>query len=211
MGIETREGILKINLKGTEIKTEERKGWLARIFKGKTIEVAQEAVTQMQYLEGIYNACTELGYKNVLSLDVNGVTVYIDEENKDDDFSEAVKLALEEVETEAYHIHIELDTTGDEEANIEIDMYGQHKDGEIPLNVSTIMENTYDDMVVLLEGIKTKINEKFGVESGEIEVDEDEPEEAKEEATEDEPEEAKEEATEDEPEEAKEEEEPKAE
>ena len=171
-----REGTLSIDLKGTEIKTEERKGWLARLFKGKTIEVAQEAVTQIQYLEGIYNICKELGFNNVLSLDVNGKTVYMDEENKDNDFEEAVKLALTEDAKEAFNIEIELDTTGDEETSIYINMYGQHKDGDIPLIIDCIMEKSHEDMTKLLEDIKSKVNKKFGIESGEIEVDEDEEE-----------------------------------
>jgi len=185
MSEETREGILSIDLKGTTIKTEERKGWLARIFLGKNIEVAQEAVTQMQYLENIYNVFKELGMQNILSLDVNGKTVYMDEENTDNDFGAAVALALDEESKEAYHIEAELDTTGDEVTNIYINMYGQHKDGDIPLVIDCIMEKSFDDMTKLLEDIKAKINEKFGIESGEIDVDEDE-----EDPAEDDPEEA---------------------
>ncbi len=185
-GEDGTEGILRINLQGTKVETEERRGWLARIFKGKEKTVEQEDVTQMQYLEKIYGVFKELGYENILSLEVNGKTVYADKENKENDFQEAVTKALEYESNEAYHIEINLDTTGDEGSNINVSMYGRHKEGELPLVVRAFYEDKKpSEIEELLEKIKDKINEKFGIESGEIECEsEDESEEESEDSEE---------------------------
>ena len=185
-GEDGTEGILRINLQGTKVETEERKGWLARIFRGKEKTVEQEDVTQMQYLEKIYGVFKELGYENILSLEVNGKTVYADKENKENDFQDAIAKALEYESSEAYHIEINLDTTGDEGTNINVSMYGQHKEGELPLVVRAFYEDKKpSEIEELLEKIKDKINEKFGIESGEIECEsEDESEEESEDSEE---------------------------
>ena len=201
-----QEGVLRIDLKGTKIKTEARKNWLARIFLGKEIKMEQEAITQMQYLEGIYQVFKEMGYENILSLEMNDKTVYVDEENKDKDFEEAVRKAAEYESKEAYHIEFELDTTGDGESNIDVNMYGRHSEGDIPLVIRVWYDNkNSEDIKKLLEDIKTKINEKFGIESGEIEVDDDYEEEVSDEDTEESSEEEVEEETTDTTEEKKEE------
>ena len=204
------EGVLRIDLKDTEVITEERKGFFARIFLGKEVTFERENVTQYQYLEKIAEVFKELGYDNVLSVEVNGRTVYYDEENKENDLQEAIQAALEYEEKEAYHISIAFDTTKDEEENLVVDMYAQHKEGEIPLVVKAYFYETKSEEIKnILESIKSKINDKFGIESGEIEVDEDEVDEegAEEEATE----ETSEEATEESSEESTEEEEKKEE
>ena len=188
------EGVLSINLKGTEVKTEERKGWLARIFLGKEITVEQEPVTQMQYLEKIYKIFKSLGYENVLSMNVNGVEVYFDENNTEKDFELAMQSALSTESKEAYHVEISLDTTGDELENINVNMYGQHKLGEIPLVINVSLPKTSEEINTLLEDIKTKINVEFGIESGEIEVYDEEEDEDDEETDEEEGEEEDKEA-----------------
>lgn len=177
------EGVLRVNLKGTKVETEERKGWLARIFLGKEKTVEVEDVTQMQYLEKIYEVFKEMGYENMLSLEINDKTVYADKENKDNDFQDAVTKAMEYESDEAYHIEFNLDTNGDEETNLNVNMYGQHKEGELPLTVRAYYEDKKaSEIRELLEKVRDKINEKFGIESGEIEVEETESEDNEEES-----------------------------
>ena len=170
--VEMNTGTLEIDLQGTKIETEEKKGWLTRIFSGKEKTTEVEDVTQLQYLEKIYAVFKELGYENVLSLSVNERIVYEDEENTDKDFETALKAAIECEIKKAYHIEISLDTTSDGEENIFINMFGKHEEGEIPLIIEVEEPKKLSEVKEMLENMKNKINEKFGIESGTIYVDE---------------------------------------
>ncbi|KKK74529.1 hypothetical protein LCGC14_2882850 [marine sediment metagenome] len=132
-------GTIKVNLTGTTEKYEKAEGWLKKIFVGDK-EWEEEIVTQTDYLKKIYDVFSELGYKNVLFLDMDGETVYEDTENKDDDFDKAIQMALKEKKDKDYKIGISLDTTGDEKGNILIAMNSKHDSGEFPLTIDVISD-----------------------------------------------------------------------
>ena len=189
------EGILKIDLKGT--KVEEPKSFLDRFKQFFTGQAEQEVVTQMQYLQDIYDIFLSEGIKNVSALELNGKEVYSDEENTPDDFGKAVGLALKEEAKEAFHVRIELKDEG--EGEVTVNMYSRHAMGDAPLVIEIDTDKNSEDTKTLLENIKTKINDKFGIESGDIDIDEDEPDDTGEEPEEEDEktteEEKKEEAT----------------
>ena len=168
-------GELSIDLKDTEIKIDEPKTWLQKIARKFTGEkrVAKEVVTQLQYLQKIYEICRDFGYKNVMSLDVNGNNVYSDDAYTADDLDRAMELALKETPQDIYHSQVVLQgIDGNEENQIQINMYSQHGEEELPLTVQVDVEKSVEDTTALLEKFKEKINEKFGIESGEVYVDE---------------------------------------
>ncbi len=178
-------GTIKVNLTGTTEKYEKAEGWLKKIFVGDK-EWEEEVMTQTDYLKKIYDVFSELGYKNVLFLDLNGESVYEDKENKDDDFDKAIQMALEKKKDEDYKIGISLDTTGDEKGNILITMSSKHDSGEFPLTIEVISD---EDPKEMLEKIGNKIDEHFKVEAIEIEKDDEDTDESEEETTEEDTEE----------------------
>lgn len=170
------EGTLEINLTGTQVKLQEAKSWLGKLFQKITgvPKVEQEVVTQLQYLEKIYNVFKDLGYKNVLSLEMNGKEVYADDAYTSDDLDNAMQLALKETPEEVYHSELILqEIDGSEEDTINVNMYSQHEEGEMPLVISVSLGKTPEEVETFLEKLKTKINEKFQIEAGEVSVDED--------------------------------------
>ena len=171
------EGTLEINLQGTQVKTQEAKTWLGRFFQkisGGAPKVEEEVVTQLQYLEKIYGVFKELGYKNIVSLEVNGKEVYYDESYTKEDMDTAMQLALKEAPEEVYHIEFQLqEIDGKENDTLGVNMYSQHEEGDMPLVVSADLNKTPEEMTTFLENLKTKINEKFQIEAGESYVDED--------------------------------------
>ena len=173
-------GELSIDLIGTEIKVDEPKTWLqkiARVFSGEK-KISKEVVTQMQYLQKLQEICKELGYKNVLSLDVNGINVYFDEEYNPDDLDKAMELALKEEQSDMYHVELILQGIEENDDNqMEINMYSSHGEDELPIVVTVDIEKTIEETRALLEKFKEKVNTKFGIEEGEISVDGEEVEE----------------------------------
>lgn len=171
------EGILEINLQGTQVKVEEAKTWLGRFFQklgGGAPKIEQEVVTQIQYLQKIYEVFKELGFKNIMSLEVNGKNVYYDEAYTRDDLDKAMELALKEAPEEVYHVEFQLqEVDGNEDDTINVDMYSKHKEGELPLVVNVDLSKKPEEVETFLEKVKTKINEKFQIEAGEVSVDED--------------------------------------
>lgn len=168
------EATIKVTLKGTTKVLEPHSNWLMRIF-GKKIEVAKEVVTQTQYLEKIYNVFKNLGYENLLDLEVNGEIVYEDEEYDEKDFEKAVKLALNAEAKEVYHIEFNLDTTGDNEANIDVNMYSKHGAEERPMVINIYEEDkNKEEITKLVDDIKSKISAQFEVESFEVDIAEEE-------------------------------------
>lgn len=164
-------GNLSIDLKDTKIEVEKPKNWLMKLFRGEKI-LQTESVTQLQYLEQIANVLRELGYKNVLSLGINGGVVYGDESYTKDDLDNAIQLALKQETKKIFHIELEMQEI-DGEGTMDVNFYSQHAEGEMPLIINVDIPKTPEETRTLLEKIKVKINEKFLVESGEIEVDED--------------------------------------
>jgi len=178
------EGTLKIDLKGTEVVVEEPKNWFQKIFVGKK-EYEKEAATQFQYLEKIYKIFSDLGWKNIVSLEVNSETVYEDEEYKEDDFREAVEKAYEKVEEKDFDVVIKLENTeGGKEDTLSVDFASKHDVGEYPLEVEVSLEKSSEEVNTFLTGVKEKVNEVFGVESGDIEVGDDDEEDEEEEESE---------------------------
>ena|SRR3990167_9015659 len=198
------EGVLEINLQGTTIKTLEAKSWLGRMFQ-KLVgvrSVEQEVATQLQYLEKVYEVFRDLGYENLLSLDMNGKNMYYDEAYTDKDLQTAIQLAVKEEQQEAYHVEFILHgIDGNEENEVEVNMYAQHEEGDMPLVVTARLNQPSAQVEVFLTKVKDKINEKFGIESGEISVEEDYEEETSEEPAEEEETETPEESAETETEE----------
>ena len=80
-------------------------------------------------------------------------------------------------------------------------MYAQHEEGDMPLVVTARLNQPSAQVEVFLTKVKDKINEKFGIESGEISVEEDYEEETSEEPAEEEETETPEESAETETEE----------
>ena len=181
-------GTLNIDLKGTEIVVDEPNGWFTKLLTklvGKT-EYEQESVTQLQYLEKIYGIFSELGWKNIVSLDLNGETVYDDAEYKEDDFKEAINIAYGKIEEKDFKVMIHLENTDDEkEESITVDFDSKHDVGEFPLNVEAELDKTSLEVETFLTDVKAKINEAFGIESGELNVDDDEESDDDEDDTED--------------------------
>ena len=170
------EGTLEINLIGTQVKLQEAKSWLGKLFQKITgvPKVEQEVVSQLQYLERIYSVFKDLGYKNVLSLEVNGKEIYYDDAYTSDDLDNAMQLALKETPEEVYHSELILqEIDGNEEDNINVNMYSQHREGEMPLVISVSLGKTPEEVETFLNKLKVKINEKFEIESGDVYVDED--------------------------------------
>ena len=181
------EGTLGINLAGTQVRVEEAKTWLGRFFQkltGGAPKVEQEVVTQLQYLQKIYEVFKDSGFKNMLSLEVNGKEVYYDEAYTRDDLNKAMELALKEAPEEIYHVETVLqEIDGEEDDTINVNMYSQHEEGKMPLVVSVDLNKKSEEVEAFLEKLKTKINEKFQIDEGDISVDEEEPEETSEEET----------------------------
>ncbi len=180
-----KNGTLDIDLKGTETKVETPKNWLAkigsRLFGKKQYE--QEIVTQMQYLQKTYNIFSELGYTNIVSLDLNGETVYEDEEEKDNDFQTAMTLAYAKVQKPDFETSMSLKKDKD---TIDVSFSAKHEEGEYPLSIEVELDKTSEETTKFLEDVRTKINESFGLEVGDISVDENEESEEDEEDEEDE-------------------------
>lgn len=192
---DTFYGSINVNLKGTKLEEEKAEGWFKKIFVGDK-EWEEEIVTQTEYLKKIYDVFSELGYKNVLYVDVNGTTVYEDSENTDNDFEVAIQKALEqEIEPSEYNVAISLDTTGDEEENILVTMQSSHDVGEYPLTVEVTAN---EDPKELLDKIGAKLDEHFETEEVEIEGSEDSDEEDEEEGEESEEGDGEEDESEDE-------------
>ena len=190
------EGVLEINLQGTTVKALEAKSWLGRMFQKlvgvKTVE--QEVATQLQYLEKVYEVFRDLVYENLLSFDLNGKNVYYDEAYTDKDFQTAIQLAVKEEQEEAYHVEFTVHgIDGNEENEVEVNMYAQHEEGDMPLVVTARLNQPSAQVEVFLTNVKDKINEKFGIESGDISVDEDYEEESGDEPAEESSEETSEE------------------
>jgi len=165
-------GCIRVNLKGTREVTEEAKGFFRRLFVGdKTYE--EEAMDKAKFLTSIYGLLSSLRFKNVVSLDLNGETVYEDQENTPDDFEKAIKLALEKHTEGPFKVCLNLDITGDEESDIIVTMDSRHDVGTYPLMIEVMgVEETNS----ILEQIRAKIGEFFEVEDVEVEPS-DEPEE----------------------------------
>lgn len=182
------EGNMRVNLAGTQLIEKQPKGMLqtiiAKIVGKKKLE--REVVTQLQCLEGMYNVFKELGQENLVRLEVNGTTVYEDEEHKSTDLYDAVQLALKANQEEAYHIEMVLEPKdGGEDDYIEVNMYQEHEQNERPLTVNVYIEDmNSEEMETFLEKVKEKIASKFGVEDIEIDVEEDEEDEESEEESE---------------------------
>lgn len=170
------EGTLEINLVGTQVRVEEAKTWLGRFFQklsGGAPKIEQEVVTQLQYIQKMYEVFKELGFKNIVSLEVNGKEVYYDEAYTRDDLDKAMELALKEAPEEVYHTEFQLqEIDGNEDDTISVNMYSQHEEGELPLVVSVDLNKKPEEVETFLEKLKTKINEKFQIEAGEVSVDE---------------------------------------
>lgn len=179
-------GTLNIDLKGTKVM-EEPKGWFMKLLTEKT-EYEKEAVTQIQYLEKIYNIFSGLGWKNIVSLDLNDETVYEDEEYKENDFEEAINLAYKKIEEKDFKVIVHLENTDDDkEEKITVNFSSKHDVGEFPLVVEVELDKSSSEVETFLTDVKTKINDVFGIESGEIvDVDEDEEDSDEEEDEEDE-------------------------
>ena len=179
------EGNMKVNLAGTQLIEKQPKGMLqtiiAKIIGKKKLE--KEVVTQLQCLEGMYNVFKELGQENLVRLEVNGTTVYEDEEHKPTDLYDAVQLALKANQEEAYHIEMVLEPKdGGEDDYIEVNMYQEHKEGERPLTIDVYIEDmSSEEMTSFLKQVEEKITLKFGVEDIDIDVEEDEEDEESEE------------------------------
>ena len=185
------EGNMKVNLAGTQLIEKQPKGMLqtiiAKIVGKKKLE--REVITQLQCLEGIYGVFKDLGQENLVRLEVNGTTVYEDEEHKATDLYDAVQLALKANQEEAYHIEMVLEPKdGGEDDYIEVNMYQEHDEGKRPLTIDVYREDmNSEEMTSFLKKVEEKITLKFGVEDIDIDVEEDEDEEeSEEESSEDE-------------------------
>ena len=187
---------IKVNLKSTKLETEPTKNWFMRIFKKeKTME--KEVVTQSQFLEKIYNVFSELGYKNIQQLEMNGVNIYDDTHYEEDDFRKAIEKALNSEPLEIYHFEIYLDSsTSEEDENgitIDINMYSKHEVGDYPLTISFESFGTNDEVEKEVYDIILKLEETFETENivKELELDdiedEDEEDDSEDEEDEDEP------------------------
>lgn len=166
------EGTLEINLKGTELVVEEPKGWLSKIGSmlfGKK-EYEKEIVTQMQYLEKVYSIFTSLGWNNIVSLNLGDEVVYEDKEHKEDDFKEAVNLAYQKIEKKDFEVSIVLENSAGE--SVDIEFSSKHDIGDYPLTISVELDKSEDEVTASLNEMKEKINGIFGIESGEITVEE---------------------------------------
>ncbi|KKN69367.1 hypothetical protein LCGC14_0442270 [marine sediment metagenome] len=175
---ETFYGSLDVNLKNTKDVEEKVKGWFKKLFVGDK-KWEEEVVDQTNYLKNIYDAFSSLGYNNVLYMDLNGETIYEDNENDENDFDKAIKLALEKDVSQNYNVAISLDTTGDEEENILITMKSKHDSGAYPLTVEVI---DVKEPAEMLDKIKGALEYRFEIESTEVEADEAEEEVEEEEA-----------------------------
>lgn len=173
-------GTLDIDLKGTETEVEEPKTWLAKIKSslfGKK-ENEQEVVTQLQYLEKTYKVFSEMGYKNLVRLELNDEIVYDDTEHKADDFENAIKLAYGKIQRKDFNVSMTLeDLKTDNTDTIDVEFSAKHGKGEYPLSIEVDLARNAVDTEKFLNEVKDKLNEAFGVESGDIEVDEDDDEE----------------------------------
>jgi len=206
---------IKVNLKSTKLETEPTKNWFMRIFKKeKTME--KEVVTQSQFLEKIYNVFSELGYKNIQQLEMNGVNIYDDTHYEEDDFRKAIEKALNSEPLEIYHFEIYLDSsTSEEDENgitIDINMYSKHEVGDYPLTISFESFGTNDEVEKEVYDIILKLEETFETENivKELELDdiEDEDEEDDSEDEEDEDDSEEDEEDEDDSEDEEDEDEP---
>ena len=175
---DTFYGAINVNLKNTKDVEEKVKGWFKRLFVGDK-QWEEEVVDQTNYLKNIYDAFSSIGYNNVLYMDLNGETIYEDNENEDNDFDKAIQLALEKDVSENYSVAISLDTTGDEEENILITMKSKHDTGAYPLTVEVI---DVKEPAEMLTKIKDALEYRFEVEDVEVNNEEAEEAEAEKEA-----------------------------
>ena len=161
---ETFYGAISVNLKNTKDVEEKVEGWFKRLFTSDK-QWEEEVVDQTNYLKNIYDAFSSLGYNNVLYMDLNGETIYEDNENEDNDFDKAIQLALEKDVSANYNVAISLDTTGDEEENILITMKSKHDTGAYPLTVEVI---DVKEPAEMLSKIKGALEYRFEVEDVEV-------------------------------------------
>lgn len=123
----------------------------------------------------MYEVFKAVGYENAVSLEVNGSEVYYDEEYTENDLRTAIDLALKENPENIYHVQLVLQKVeGDNEEQIDVNMYSQTEKEEKPLVVNVDLNKDVAGTTTFLETLKQVIDEKFGVESGEITVDEEE-------------------------------------
>lgn len=161
-------GNIRVGLKDVKTQVKEAKGFWNKFLIGDE-EWQEEAITHIDYLQRIYKVFENLGYTNILFLDMNSETVYKDKKRTPNDFEKAIKLALKKEIKERYRIAMGLDINGDGKTNVIITMVSKHDVGVYPLIIEVFFKNKPQH---ILRKIASEIDKQFRVTKIKINKDE---------------------------------------